>query len=401
MIPEAQDQEGPIPEEVVLQHAIEELTQVQARIGAHFRRAETRNRAGRFVRALLAPVERKNGWQLAEELGERSPHGVQRLLAEADWDEEAVRDELRRYVVDHLGEAESVLVVDETGFLKKGKKSAGVANQYSGAAYGLANSQVGVFVLYASARGAAFLDRDLYIPEEWLADPVRCREAGIPEEHPYTSKGELARCMLVRAFAAGVPAQWVVGDTLYGYDELRSWLEEQHKHYVLAIPETHLVWVNGRQQPVGYLAALLPPGAWTVLSAGEGSQGPRLYEWAWFQLSEGGESPEETGAKRHEQARFLLLRRSLSDPSHRAYYRVAGPAALSLPEVVRIAGQRWTIEEGIEEAKGEVGLDQYEVRTYRAWYRFMTLALFAHAVLAVVRHRAREKKAPASRPISC
>jgi SRSO17 transposase len=400
MITQAQDQEGPVPEDVVLQHATLQLAQVQARIGAHFRRAEARTRAGRFVRALLAPVERKNGWQLAEELGERSPHGVQRLLAEADWDEEAVRDELCRYVVDHLGEADGVLVVDETGFLKKGKKSAGVANQYSGAAYGLANSQVGVFVLYASACGAAFLDRDLYVPEEWLADPVRCREAGIPKEHTLTSKGELARRMLARAFAVGVPAQWVVGDTLYGYDELRSWLEEQHKHYVLAIPETHLVWVNGRQQPVGYLAALLPPGAWTVLSAGEGSQGPRLYEWAWFQLPEGGESSEEGYAKSHEQARFLLLRRSLSDPSHRAYYRVAGPATLSLPEVVRIAGRRWTIEEGIEEAKGEVGLDQYEVRTYRAWYRFMTLALFAHAVLAVVRQRAREKKGRASLPVS-
>ncbi|GHO51160.1 IS701 family transposase [Ktedonospora formicarum] len=371
---------------------------MQIRIGAYFRRAEARNRAGRFVRALLSPVERKNGWQLAEELGERSPHGVQRLLAEADWDEEAVRDELRRYVVDHLGEADGVLVVDETGFLKKGKKSAGVANQYSGAAHGLANSQVGVFVLYASACGAAFLDRELYIPEEWLANSVRSREAGIPEEHTLTSKGELARRMLARAFAAGVPAQWVVGDTLYGYDELRNWLEEQHKHYVLAIPETHLVWVNGRQQPVGYLAALLPPEAWTVLSAGEGSQGARLYEWSWFRLPEGGEPLDGADEKNREscQARFLLLRRSLSDPSHRAYYRVAGPATLTLPEAVRIAGRRWTIEEGIEEAKGEVGLDQYEVRTYRAWHRFMTLALLAHAVLAVVRHRTREKKAPAS-----
>jgi SRSO17 transposase len=360
MIPETQNQEGPIPEDAVLRHAIEELAQVQARIGAHFRRAEARSRAGRFVRGLLAPVERKNGWQLAEELGERSPHGVQRLLAEADWDEEAVRDELRCYVVDHLGEADGVLVVDETGFLKKGKKSAGVTNQYSGAAHGLATSQVGVFMLYASARGAAFLDRDLYLPEEWLADPVRCREAGIPEDHLLIPKGELARRMLARAFAAGVPAQWVVGDALYGYDELRSWLEEQHKHYVLAIPETHLVWVNGRQQPVGYLAALLPPGAWTVLSAGEGSQGPRLYAWTWFQLPEGGEPPEEADEKSSEscQARFLLLRRSLSDPSHRAYYRVAGPATLTLPEVVRIAGRRWTIEEGIEEAKGEVGLNQ-------------------------------------------
>ena len=400
MITEAPDQEGQTPEEAVLKHALEELAQIQERIGAHFRRAEARTRTGRFLRALLAPVERKNGWQLAEELGECSPHGVQRLLAEADWDEEAVRDELRRYVVEHLGDADGVLVVDETGFLKKGKKSAAVANQYSGAAHGLANSQVGVFLLYASERGAAFLDRDLYVPEEWLADPVRCREAGIPEGRTLTSKGELAQGMLARAFAAGVPADWVVGDTLYGYDELRLFLEEQHKHYVLAIPETHLVWVAGRQQPIGYLAALLPDEAWTVLSAGEGSQGPRLYEWAWFQLPELREPVEGTARGNSEQARFLLLRRSLSDPSKRAYYRVAGPVSLTLPEVVRIAGRRWTIEEGIEEAKGEVGLDQYEVRTYRAWYRFMTLALFSHAVLAVVRHRTHEKKVPVSQRAS-
>lgn len=384
-----------LPEEAVLQQAIEELTQVQERIGPHFRRAEARARAGHLVRALLAPMERKNGWQLAEEMGERSPHGPQRLLAEADWDEEAVRDELRTYVSEHLGEPGSVLVVDETGFLKKGKKSAGVANQYSGAAYGKANSQIGVFLLYASAHGAAFLDRALYLPEEWLVDPVRCREAGVPQGLELVTKGELAKRMLARAFEGGVPAEWVVGDTLYGYDELRTWLEERHKSYVLAIPETHLVWMAGRQHPIGYQAALLPSCAWTVLSAGEGSQGPRLYEWAWFQLSEVGEEGAGRG-----QARFVLLRRSLSDPSKRAYYRVAGPATLTLAEVVRIAGRRWTIEEAIEEAKGEVGLDQYEVRTYRAWYRFMTLALFAHAVLCVLRHRAREKKARTSPPVS-
>src|SRR5258708_4302721 len=185
---DAQDQEDQTPEEAVLQQAIEEFTQVQARIGPYFRRAEARTRAGRFLRALLAPVDRKNGWQLAEELGERNPHGAQRLLAEADWDEDAVRDALRQYVVAHLGDADGVLVVDETGFLKKGKKSAGVANQYSGAAHGLANSQIGVFLLYASARGAAFLDRDLYVPDEWFADPVRCREAGIPVDRQLLTK---------------------------------------------------------------------------------------------------------------------------------------------------------------------------------------------------------------------
>src|SRR5579885_597031 len=270
----------------VLQRATEELARVQERIGPRFRRAEARTRAARFLQGLLAPVERKNGWQLAERVGEQGPHGVQRLLGEADWDEEAVRDDLRAYVAEHLGEENAVFVVDETGFVKKGKKSAGVARQYSGTAGRRENSQVGVFLLYASSRGAAFLDRALYLPEEWMSDRVRCREAGISDSVGFATKGELARQMLARAFAAGVPAGWVAGDTVYGYDEMRLWLDEQNKNYVLAVPETHLIWMDGRHQPVGYVAALLPPSAWSVLSAGDGSKGPRLYEWAWLQLPE-------------------------------------------------------------------------------------------------------------------
>jgi SRSO17 transposase len=233
---------------------------------------------------LLAPVERKNGWQMAEELGERGPRGVQRLLGEADWDEEAVRDELRGYVIEHLGEEKGLLVVDETGFVKKGKKSAGVTRQYSGTAGRTENSQVGVFLLYASSRGAAFLDRALYLPEEWTADRVRCREAGIADTVACATKGELAKQMVIRAFEAKVPADWVVGETVYGSDELRLFLEEQKKNYMVAVAETHMIWVAGQQQPVGLLAALLPQSEWRVLSAGEGSQGPRLYEWAWFSL---------------------------------------------------------------------------------------------------------------------
>src|SRR5215472_7542864 len=303
------------PEEELLQRAVAELAQVQARIGPRFRRAEARRRAGNFLQGLLAPVERKNGWQIAEELGERGPRGIQRLLGEGDWDEEAVRDDLREYVVEHLGEEHGVLVVDETGFVKKGKKSAGVARQYSGTAGRRENSQIGVFLLYASTRGAAFLDRALYLPEEWTTDRVRCREAGIPEEVGFATKGALARQMLARALAAGVQAEWVVGDTVYGYDELCLWLDEQQKNYVMAVPETYVVWVAGRQQPIGLLAALLPPEAWGVLSAGEGSKGPRLYEWAWLQLPEQTESESLRG-------RWILIRRSLSDRSERAYYRV-------------------------------------------------------------------------------
>jgi SRSO17 transposase len=367
--------------------SVQALTELSARIGSRFGRAEVRSRVGRYLRGLLASVERKNGWQMAEELGDLNAHGVQRLLAEADWDEEAVRDDLRAYVIEQLGEADGTLVVDETGFLKKGKKSAGVARQYSGTAGRRENSQIGVFLLYASAKGAAFIDRALYLPEEWTQDHVRCREAGIPDEVEFATKGGQAKLMLARAFAAGVPADWVVGDTVYGYDELRLWLEEQQKNYVLAVPETHQVWVQGQPQPVGLLAALLPEEAWVVLSAGEGSQGPRLYEWAWLQLPDAMEATSQ-------RARWVLIRRSLSDPSQRAYYRVAGPATITLAEVVQRAGSRWQIEEGYEQAKGGVGLDQYEVRTWRAWYRYMTLALVAYAALVVMRAQARaqEKK---------
>ncbi len=377
----------------LIRQGAQALAELSGRIAPRFGRVEVRSRVGRYLRGLLATVERKNGWQLAEELGDPNAHGVQRLLAEAEWDEEAVRDDLRAYVIEHLGEAGGVLVVDETGFVKKGKKSAGVARQYSGTAGRRENSQIGVFLLYASTKGYAFIDRALYLPEEWTADRVRCREASIPDEVGFATKGELAQQMLARAFAAGVPADWVLGDTIYGYDEMRMVLEQQQQNYVLAVPETHTVWVQGRQQPVGLLAALLPQEAWVVLSAGEGSKGSRLYEWAWLLL------PAETEAP-STHARWVLMRRSLVDPSERAYYRVYGPATITLPEVVQVTGSRWRIEEGYEQAKGEVGLDQYEVRTWRAWYRYVTLALLAYAALVVMRGQARAQEKKVEQPRS-
>jgi SRSO17 transposase len=382
-----QEQEKRTSEEDLLSLAEEALNEIQRRISPHFRRAEARERARRYVQGLLAPLERKNGWQLAEELREHGPRAVQRLLGEADWDEEAVRDRLREYVLERLGEEHAVLVIDETGFVKKGTKSAGVARQYSGTAGRRENSQMGVFLLYATEAGAAFVDRALYLPEEWTGDRVRCREAGVPDERAFATKGELAKEMLARAFAARVPAEWVAGDTVYGSDELRQWLDSQEKNYVLAVPETHLVWVNGEHQSIAYVAALLPPSAWGVLSAGKGSKGERLYEWAWLELPSGVPSEQE-------RRRWVLIRRKLSDPGELAYYRAAGPDCTRLSDLVRVAGRRWKIEEGLEEAKGEVGLDQYEVRGYRAWYRFVTLALLAHAILVVVQEQAaiQEKK---------
>jgi len=358
--------------------AVRALDTVHARIGGYFHRREMRERVRRYLVGLLGHVERKNSWQLAEAFGEAGPQGVQRLFTDADWDAEAVRDVLRTYVVEHLGDAASgVLVVDETGFLKKGTKSAGVARQYSGTAGRRENQQIGVFLLYASERGAAFLDRALYLPDEWVGDAARRAEAHIPADVAFATKGELARELLARAFGAGVPARWVVGDTVYSADELRRWLEGQEgRSYVLAVPETHGLWTRGHQQTVEQLIAALPADAWTRLSAGEGSQGPRWYDWACLALPYAAASG---------QAHWLLARRRVSDPTKLAYYRVYGPAQTPVTEMVRVAGRRWTIEEGFEQAKGEVGLDQYEVRRYDAWSRYITLALLAHALLEVTR----------------
>ncbi len=346
---------------------------LHVRIAGRFRRAEVRERVRRYLAALLAPVARKNSWQVAEELGETGPRGVQRLLSGAHWDAEAVRDDLRAYVVEHLGAPDGVLVVDETGFLKKGTKSVGVARQYSGTAGKVENCQVGVFLAYASARGRAFLDRALYLPKEWATDAARRAEAGVPSGVRFATKGQLAKAMLARAFAAGVPAAWVTGDEVYGDDgRLRRWLEEERRPYVLAVSRAHRVWEQGRQERIDRLVAALPAEAWVTLSAGEGSQGPRLYDWARGRL------PYLTAPG---MAQWVLVRRSLSDPSDLAYYRAYGPEDTPLEELVRVAGTRWIIEESFERAKGTVGLDEYEVRRWEAWYRHITLALLAHAYL--------------------
>jgi SRSO17 transposase len=353
------------------------LEALHARIGSRFRRSEVRERAGRYLAGLLERVERKNGWQLAEQLGERQPRGVPRLLDAARWDADAVRDDLRAYVIEHLGDARGVLVVDETGFLKKGTKSVGVARQYSGTAGRTENCQVGVFLAYAGRQGRAFLDRALYLPKAWADDPTRRAEAGVPETVRFATKGALAKAMLQRAFVGGVPVAWVVGDTVYGTDRgLRPWLEGERRGYVLAVPKSHRVWLGQRQASAQTAIARVPVDAWARLSAGDGSQGPRWYAWAWIPLA--GDCPPNWG-------RWLLARRSLSDPSEVAYYRIFAPVGTPLAEMVRAAGSRWVIEEGFERAKGEVGLDQYEVRRWDAWHRHITFALLAHAYLEVTR----------------
>jgi SRSO17 transposase len=364
------------------------LEAMHRRISKRFARSESRQQALAYLKGLLGSVERKNGWQLAEAAGDRTPDRMQRLLSSADWDAGLVRDDLRAYVVEFLGDPDGVLVVDETGFLKKGTKSAGVQRQYSGTAGRVENCQIGVFLAYASLRGRTFLDRALYLPKQWAEDRERCREAGVPEDTVFQTKPELARMMLERALEAGVPAAWVTGDEVYGSDgALRGWLEQRRQPYVLAVRCTQRVWLKGRQEPevrevpAHEAVAGLPPGAWVRRSAGAGTKGERWYDWAVV------ESALWWGP---EWRQWLLVRRSLSDPADLAYYVCFGPAPTALPELVRVAGIRWAIEEGLESAKGEVGLDHYEVRRWEGWYRHITLALLAHAYLTVLCTQAAE-----------
>jgi len=359
------------------------LEALHGRIAGRFARAEPRRRVLAYLRGLLGNVGRKNGWQLAEHAGERTPDGMQRLLATADWDPDLVRDDLRGYVVEHLGDPGAVLVVDETGFLKKGTTSVGVQRQYSGTAGKVDNCQLGVFLAYASGTGRAMIDRELYLPESWTDDPERCRAARVPEQVGFRTKPQLAQLMLERTLDAGVPAAWVTADEVYGGSPaLRGWLEGRGMWHVLAVKCTELLEVSSPngvvRERAEQLAAAVPSEQWIACSAGYGAKGRRLYDWTRVALA----APATAG-----MARWLLIRRSRRD-GELAFYACYGPAATPLVGLVRVAGTRWAVEEGFEQAKGEVGLDHYEVRRWPGWYRHITLALLAHAFLAVTRAQA-------------
>jgi SRSO17 transposase len=281
--------------------------------------------------------------------------------------------------VKHLGDEDGVLVIDETGFLKKGTKSAGVQRQYSGTAGRVENSQIGVFLGYATKQGRTFLDRELYLPQAWAEDKQRRAEAGIPKEVKFATKLVLARRMIERAAQGGVPFRWVTGDEVYGNDsQMRRWLEGRKIFYVLAVSSQYRVFYEGARRWAAEIATLLPKKAWKRMSAGAGTKGERLYDWALLPLGEVDEARQ----------RWLLFRRSMSDPTDLAYYVVSGPKKTRIEEMVKVAGTRWAIEESFESAKGEVGLDHYEVRSWDGWYRHMTLAMIAHAYLTVLRARA-------------
>jgi SRSO17 transposase len=351
----------------------DEFAALMARLGPRFGRIEPRQRAAAYLKGLLAPVERKNGWQLAEAAGDRTPDGVQEFLSRVRWDADAVRDDLRAYVVEHLGDPGGVLVLDETGFVKKGGKSVGVQRQYSGTAGRVENCQVGVFLAYASRYGRTLIDRALYLPESWAADRARRAEASIPDEVGFVTKPKLGLAMLERAHAAGVPFAWVTADSVYGADHtLRRWLQEHRLGYVLAVTKAQRLGLARVEAQV----AEVPTSSWHRLSAGDGAKGPRLYDWAYFPYGSDAPPGWEKG---------LLIRRSLAQPDELAFYLTHAADSTALADLVQVAGSRWAIEACFEAAKGEVGLDQYEVRSWTGWHRHITLAMLAHAYLAALR----------------
>jgi SRSO17 transposase len=367
-----------VPGEVAA--ATTELVTLASGLREHFRRAAAHRHVVAYVEGLLGDVERKNGWQLAEYGGYEHPRTIQRVLDRSVWDADAVLDDLREQVIAELGDEDGVLVVDETGFVKHGTKSCGVARQYSGTAGRIENCQIGVFLGYASPKGRAGIDRALYLPRDWTDDRERCEEAGVPEAVAFHTKPWLALDMLERALDAGVPARWVVGDSVYGSDgKLRRALEERGQAYALAVksteqPTTWPPYGPPGQVAVADIAAVLEPDQWQRLSCGDGAQGERLYDWASIPVRP---------ALRDGWVHAVVLRRSISDPDELAYYLVYAPTDTPLGEIVRAIGARWTIEEVFKLAKQRVGLDEYEVRSWTGWHRHTTLALLALAALVL------------------
>jgi SRSO17 transposase len=367
----------------------EDLAALKDRVGGLFRRAEPRRQVGLLLEGLIGGAERKNGWQLAEYAGDQAPWRMQALLGRTQWDQEKARDICRDYVIERLGDPSGVLVLDETGFLKKGSHSVGVARQYSGTAGRIENCQVGVFLGYASPKGHALIDRRLYLPKDWIEDAERCEKAGVPGDLAFATKPKIGVAMVALAIEAGVPCAWVLGDSVYGSDKsLRVMLESHDKPYVLSVRgNERLMMGDFRTHTAAELAAGLSAEVWRRLPAGQGSKGPRLYDWARVRLFRLQSPPWD---------HWLLLRRSISDPTDMAFYVTYAPDVTALPELAAVAGLRWTIEECFQSAKGETGLDHCEARSWHGWHRHMTLSMLALAFLAGLRARLKEAQIDAA-----
>jgi SRSO17 transposase len=374
----------------------QDLFDLHARIAPRFARPEPRKRSLSYLQGIMSEVERKNGWQLAEHAREATPYGMQRLLSAAVWDDALVRDDLRDYVYEHLGTADGILVIDETSFPKEGEKSAGVQVQYCGTEGELENCQVAVFLDYVTALGHTLIDGELYLPKPWTDDRERCRQAGIPDTVHFRTKCELARLMVESVYNAQIPISWIVADTVYGNNlDLRDWLQEHGYFFVVAVACTESIGIRTsdglrRQVLVREVEAhLLRAQDWQRLSMGDGTKGPRLFDWAAVPILHEWED---------DGCHWLLIRRLIDDPKKMTYYIVFGPPCTTLQKMVTVIGTRWRIEDDFKTSKG-MGLDHYEVRLWTCWYRHITLVMLAHALLAVICAKARNTRTVDANPL--
>ena len=372
------------------------LREVKRRIRPLFTQERVAVSAGLFLDGLLGPERRKTGWMRAEAAGDPGPWRQQAILGRGRWEADALRDVVRDYALETLAASDAVLVLDETGFLKQGKASCGVARQYTGSAGKVTNCQVGVFAAYVSRHGHAFVDRALYLPKAWTDDPARLSAAHVPPGVTFATKPRLALAMIGRAIAAGVPFAWVAADSVYGVGEIETALRRAGKGYVLGVNGSHPFNSWGDKPPVAgtaeAIARALPASAWARLSAGEGTKGPRLHDWAYLELADL-EAAEYGDGLSGPWTRGLLIRRSLTD-GDLAYFTTWCPAGTGIEILVNVEGRRWAIEDGFETAKNELGLDHNETRSWHGWHRHVSLVMLAFAMLAVIRHRANAPTPP-------
>ena len=361
------------------------IEEVMKKLNKRFVSRSGRETVQQYITGLMSTAERKNGWQLSEALGKKTPYAIQQFIYRGNWNADEVRDDLREYVKEKLGDESGVLIVDETGFIKKGKKSAGVMRQYSGTAGRIENSQIGVFLTYATPQGHGIRDRELYLPKEWIDDKERCKEAKIPEDTIFKTKPQMALEMIKSANEAAVPFSWVTADSVYGdFRDIGMWLEGISKGYVMAVSGKAYIWQGFTQRRISTILKALPvteadspvAAGWERLSAGSGSKGERMYDWMLIPAND----PPTKGWKRD-----VLIRRSISKPDEVSAFVCYYPESTSIKELAAVAGTRWRIEQSFEEAKGEVGLDHYEVRSYDGWYKHITLSCWALALLTALK----------------
>jgi SRSO17 transposase len=376
------------------------LRDVKQRIRPLFTQERVAASAGQFVDGLLGNEPRKTGWMRAEAAGDRGPWRQQALLGRGRWDADALRDVVCEYALETLSDADAVLVIDETGFLKQGKASCGVARQYTGSAGKITNCQIGVFASYVSRHGHAFIDRSLYLPKEWADDRKRLKAAHVPKNVGFATKPEIARRMIARAIDAKVPFCFVAADTVYGTGMIETQLRDAGKGYVLGVPSNRVFHSWGKPQPVSgtadTIAQSLPKSVWRRLSSGEGTKGPRLHDWAYVELADL-DASEYNNDLVGEWTRGLLIRRNITD-GDLAFFSTWCPKGTAMAKLVAVEGHRWAIEDSFETAKNEFGLDHNETRSWHGWHRHVSLVMLVFAMTAIIRHRANAKPAPKKTP---